>query len=73
MQIWRVAQNSSAPKRSGAVATSGMSVVNTSKTHCRSEVPTDHRAMLASSRPDAIAGGISNNASAMGPGKARAL
>src|ERR1700677_1757431 len=27
VQTWQVAQNSSAPKRSGAVATSGMSVV----------------------------------------------
>ena len=74
VQTWQVAQNSSAPKRSGAVATSGMSVVTPAR-----RTPDPKRRLINepclpnSPKPEATAGGISSRASAEGPGYALAF
>src|SRR5687767_3173056 len=74
VQIWQSLQNSSPPNRSGAVATSGMSVVTpASRTPDPKCLLINEPCFPSSPRPDAIAGGISSRASAMGPGYALAL
>src|SRR3984885_15805182 len=74
VQTWQVAQNSSAPKRSGAVATSGMSVVTPARRTPDPKLRLINEPCLPSSpRPEAMAGGIKSSASAEGPGYALAL
>src|SRR5580698_7327453 len=69
VQTWQVLQNSSPPKRSGPVATSGISVVTpasrTPDPNCRLM---SEPCLPSSPSPAAIAGGISTSASAEGPG-----
>src|ERR1700722_16109753 len=71
VQIWQVAQNSSPPKRSGAVATNGMSVVTPAR---RTPDPNwrliNEPCLPSSPKPEAIAGGIRSKALAEGPGYA---
>src|ERR1700691_6671948 len=63
VQTWQVAQNSSAPKRSGAVATSGMSVVTPARRTPDPRCQLINEPCLPSSpRPLAIAGGIRTRA-----------
>jgi hypothetical protein len=58
VQTWQVWQNSSAPKRSGAVATSGMSVVTPVRRTPEPNLRLIKEPCLPSSpRPEAIAGG----------------
>src|SRR6202041_2190884 len=74
VQTWQVEQNSSAPKRSGVVATRGMSVVTparrTPDPNCRL---INDPCLPSSPNPDAMAGGIRRSALAEGPGYALAL
>src|ERR1700691_5587409 len=69
VQTWQVGQNSSAPKRIGAVATSGISVVTPA-----SRTPDPNLRLINepcfpnSPSPEAMAGGISTSAPADGPG-----
>src|SRR5580692_11225964 len=69
VHTWHVLQNSSAPKQSGVVATSGMSVVTPAR---RTPAPNwrliSDPCLPSSPRPDAIAGGIRTSAFAEGPG-----
>src|ERR1700691_5725711 len=69
VQTWHVEQNSSAPKRSGAVGTSGMSVVTPARRTPDPKLRLISDPCLPSSpRPDAMAGGIRTRAFADGPG-----
>lgn len=74
VHAWQFLQNSSAPKRMGAVGMRGMSVVTPAR---RTPAPNcglmRDPCLPSSPNPDAIAGGTSNNASAIGPGYACAL
>jgi hypothetical protein len=74
VQTWQVLQNSSAPKRSSAVATRGMSVVTPAR---RTPDPNwrliNEPCLPSSPKPEAIAGGIRSRALAEGPGYALAL
>ena len=69
VQTWQVMQNSSAPKRSGFVATSGISVVTPARRnpapYCRL---ISEPCLPNSPNPEAMAGGIKSNALADGPG-----
>ena len=71
MHAWQSLQKSSAPKRIGAVATSGMSVVTPAK---RTPAPNcgliRDPCLPSSPKPDAMVGGMSRSASAIGPGYA---
>ncbi len=74
MQTWHVMQNSSAPKRSGAVATSGMSVVTPARRNPDPNCRLINEPCLPSSpKPEAMAGRMRSRAFAAGPGYALAL
>src|SRR3984957_2816974 len=74
VQTWHVVQNSSAPKRGGTVAPSGMSVVTPARRTPDAKFRLINEPCLPSSpRPESIAGGIRSRASAEGPGYALAL
>src|ERR1700691_3494986 len=74
VQTWQVEQNSSAPKRSGEVATKGMSVVTPARRTPDPNLRLINEPCLPSSpRPEAMAGGIRTSAPAIGPGKGLAL
>src|SRR5271163_3951676 len=74
VQTWQVEQNSSAPKRSGAVAMSGISVVTPARRTPDPKCRLINEPCLPSSpKPAAMAGGMRSKALAEGPGYALAL
>src|ERR1700722_7808807 len=70
VQTWQVEQNSSAPKRAGAVGTSGISVVTPAR---RTPAPNfgliNEPCLPSSPRPDAMAGGNQDTGARRGAGR----